>query len=489
MSDPRYSLQSTWTPAKRHKVYGAALLRLLITGFRTHGSSTLELQSPVTALCGVNGTGKSTVLQLAAAAYRSNRGSRYYISTFILAGPLDHRPFTDEASVEFSYAAAPGTAGTNPPRKLTVSRSGSAWSGYSRQPARHVLYLGTGFYVPHSERDEQFKAMICDDAFLRRDRAVLDSEVIKRLSAILLCTYDEACRNVMRKKYTRRSTHVLTARRSGGLEYSETNMGAGEARLYNLVTAIESAPEHSLILMEEPETALHPSAQYELGKYFVNVAIRRRLQILLTTHSEYVLLALPQKSRIYLKRENARIKAIPGIGVRQAVSMMDSLAVPSVYILVEDDVAEAIVKALLRLHDADFAKTARVLAAGDRSRIRQMMEVFSDQRMPVCAVRDGDVGPEPALNVYSLFGDEPPEREVFKSQNVRQHFADHHGVDWEAVDATNNRCDHHEWFDALETEAGCNRAELLPVAARSYVEGVPEMDRAALVEQIKASIP
>lgn len=489
MSDPRHRLQATWTPAKRYAAYGDALLSLCISGFRTHDNTVVELQSPVTALCGVNGTGKSTVLQLAAAAYASDQGSRYYISTFVLAGPLDQRPFLNEASVEFTYAAPPGAGGTYPLRTLTVSRSGSSWSGYDRQPKRNVLYLGTGFYVPHSDRDDQFKEMICDSSLLRRHQAMIDAEVIKSLSSILLCTYDKASRNEMRRKYARRSTHVLTARRTGGIEYSEANMGAGEARLYNLVTALESAPEQSLVLLEEPETALHPSAQYELGKYFVDVSARRRLQILLTTHSEYVLLALPQKSRIYLKRANARVKAIPGIGVRQAVSMMDNLAVPSVYILVEDDVAEAIVASLLRLHDADFAKTARVLAVGDKKRIRQMMEVFTDQRMPVCAVRDGDVGPEPALNLYSLFGHEPPEKEVFKSQNVRQHFSEYHGVDWGAIDAVNNGRDHHAWFNVLETQVGCKRAELLPVAARSYVEGLPEPDRAALVDQIKASIP
>ncbi len=63
--------------------------------------------------------------------------------------------------------------------------------------------------------------------------------------------------------------------------------------------------------------------------------------------------------------------------------MMDDLAIPAVYILVEDDVAEAIVVALLRKHDPDFLKTTRVVVAGDEQRIRQMMSVFEDQRLPI----------------------------------------------------------------------------------------------------------
>src|SRR5262249_49657719 len=153
----------------------------------------------------------------------------------------------------------------------------------------------------------------------------------------------------------------------------------------------------SLVLLEEPETALHPSAQFELGKYLVNVAERRHLQFILTTHSEYLMLALPQKSRVYFNRDASGVTTIPGIGVRQAISMMDGLAVPSMYILVEDEVGEAVVTELLRKHDPDFMKTTRVLIAGDTARIQQMMSVFDEQKMPICAVRDGDKGANPKL--------------------------------------------------------------------------------------------
>jgi len=181
----------------------------------------------------------------------------------------------------------------------------------------------------------------------------------------------------MRKNYARSIVNLIAARRAGGVEYSEADMGFGEARLYALVIFVESLPEQSLVLIEEPETALHPSAQFELGKYLVEVAMRRKIQIMITTHSEYLMLALPQRSRIYLKREGVRIVPIPGIGVRQAISMMDDLVVPAIHILVEDDVAEAVVVELLRKHSPDFLKTARVVIAGDEDRVRQIMTVFN----------------------------------------------------------------------------------------------------------------
>jgi len=489
MPDPRHELQATFVPSRRHEVYGDALLRIHIRGFRNHANTALPIESPITALCGVNGTGKSTVLQLAASAYQALIDPRYYVSSFILAGNLDSKPFADDASVEFTYAEAATADGEPGQRTLTVSRSGSSWSGYDRQPTRHVVYLGSGFYLPHAERDANFKALFGDSNFLARDRRPVDVGVVEKVSRILLCKYDAAHVTAMRKKYARRQTRFITARRENGAEYSEANMGSGEARLYVLVTTFESVPPRSSVLIEEPETSLHPCAQYELGKYLVDVTMRRGIQVILTTHSEYVLVALPQKSRIYLKRDAAGIVPLLGIGVRQAVSMMDDLAIPAVYILVEDDVAEAIVVALLRKHDPDFLKTTRVVVAGDEQRIRQMMSVFEDQRLPICAVRDGECSADRRLKLFKLFGTRAPEREIFASPSFRAVFSARYGVDWGALDLSNNGLDHHRWFDVLERHTALKRPEVLSVAAQAYLEGIPEAERTALVEQIKASIP
>lgn len=489
MADPRYELQAAFQPSRRYENYGDALLRFQIMGFRNHSNTVLNIESPVTALCGVNGSGKSTVLQLAAAAYQAPSGQRYYISTFILAGSLDRKPFRDDASVEYGYADPPSKDGAERQRVLTVSRSGSSWSGYDRQPARAVLYLGSGFYLPHAERDATFKALFGDSTFTPRHRQRIGEEVLERVSRILLCKYDAAHINAMRKKYARRHTPLISARRQGGAEYSEANMGSGEARLYAIVTRLESVPERSLVLIEEPETALHPCAQFELGKYLMDVAMRRKVQIILTTHSEYVLLALPQKSRTYLKREGDGVTPLHGVGVRQAVSMMDNLVIPSIYILVEDDVAEATVAELLRKHDPDFLKTARIVICGDKTQIQQMLAVFMDQRIPICAVRDADFGEDRTIQMFKLFGAAAPEKEIFASKAFRDGFANEHRVDWDTVDISNKGLDHHRWFDILEKHTALKRSELLPLAARFYLEGIAEADRQTLVDQIKASVP
>lgn len=487
MPDYRMVLQASFEPSTRFTHYGDALVKIRIQGIRNHADTLIDIESPVTAFCGVNGTGKSTILQVAAAAYQPISGKRYYVSTFILAGTLDYKPFEDTASIEFSYAEPRASSGAITVRSLTVTRSGSSWSGYDRQPQRLVVYLGVAFYTPHADRDDYFKSLIHDCTFISRSQSAVNDVAAKWVSQILLCKYEAAHVNSMRKKWGRTFTQLVSAKRVDGPHYSESNMGSGEARLYALVLKLESSPEKSLVLIEEPETSLHPSAQYELGKYLADVAGRRKLQIFLTTHSEYLLLALPEKSRIYLKREANRIFPIPGIGVRQAVSLMDNLAVPSIYILVEDDVAQAIVVELLRLHDLDFLKTARIIIAGDATKIKQTIDVFREQKMPICAVRDADKGADPRKHLLKLFGAEPPEKEIFKSKSFRDHMEGSLRVNWGEVDVENQDRDHHDWFDAVSRRCALNRPELLSLSARQYLNGISETDRTSLVAQIKAS--
>ena len=489
MANYKNELQASFQAARRHSNYGNVITSMVVKGFRNHVDTHIEIESPVTAFCGVNGTGKSTLLQLAAASYDGITKPRVYISSFILAGHWDTKPFSESASMEICYAEPVSASGKIEEKKLTISRSGSSWAGYDRQPIRDLLYLGLGFHIPLSERDSGFKEMFEEENFQIEDEIMIENIILENVSKILLCGYDEAHVLTIRKKWGKSCANIINTKRCEGPKYSEANMGSGEARLYALVMKMETVPEKSLVLIEEPETSLHPSAQFELGKYFAEVAKRRGLQIMMTTHSEYLLLALPQKSRIFLKREGAAIKPIPGICVRQAISMMDEIAFPSLYILVEDDVAEAIVKELLRKHDEDFLKTVRFFVSGDKDKISTVMHVLQDLRMPICAVRDGDFGSERKIMMFKLFGNEAPEIEIFKSPSFRSAFAKQYGIDWGNIDIVNRGKDHHRWFDVLVAKTARTRTEILSQAAVHYLDGISETERQSLVEQIKAVLP
>src|SRR5215471_14793776 len=116
-------------------------MQMKVSGFRCHGDTLVEIKSPITAFCGLNGTGKSTLLQLAAVAYRSPapHPQSYYIKDFLVVGTLDPTPFKPDAKVEYRYWQEDHSLKT-----VTISRSStrSGWSGYRRRPERLVQFAG-----------------------------------------------------------------------------------------------------------------------------------------------------------------------------------------------------------------------------------------------------------------------------------------------------------------------------------------------------------
>jgi hypothetical protein len=61
--------------------FGDVIVSMQINGVRCHSNTAIELNSPIGAFSGLNGTGKSTILQLAACAYRpaaAVRTRRYF---------------------------------------------------------------------------------------------------------------------------------------------------------------------------------------------------------------------------------------------------------------------------------------------------------------------------------------------------------------------------------------------------------------------------
>lgn len=96
-------LREKYKEANRYANFGPVIRRIRIEGFR--GITGLELMPsyPVLALSGLNGSGKSTVGQLMACAYRAPTTAinykRYYVKEFFPSSVLDPSPFATNAKV------------------------------------------------------------------------------------------------------------------------------------------------------------------------------------------------------------------------------------------------------------------------------------------------------------------------------------------------------------------------------------------------------
>lgn len=479
MSDPRASLQAKFQPEHRYNNFGDVLVQMHVKGFRCHSNTLIEIQSPISAFCGLNGTGKSTLLQLAAAAYdRPDRNSpRYYIKYFLVVGTLDPNPFTDDARVEFKFWQEDRSV-----KILTISRRAQTkrWSGYTRRLPRSVLFAGIGLYLPKVERHDFF-IRYASKLAVENTEEVADN--IKRWTCkVLGHTYENMQRSTV--SYSNRRESVVSVERNN-CRYSEAHMGYGEGRSQYLINALEGLPPKSLVLIEEPETSLHDHAQHEFGKYLVDVAGRKGHQILLTTHSEALLQALPSASRIYLHSTPAGIEPINGLTALQAKSLMAQGREKALHVLVEDSAGKAILTEMLRKADPTFLATAAVNIGGSCSTIKTTIKTLQSSGLPVAAVLDGDQAATPNENIFKLPGTEAPEKELFACAAAQKLIATTYGMNLVDFQTGLVDVDHHEWCARLAGRLNHEESALLCEMARAYAEQIPESERTSLVDQLK----
>lgn len=79
-------------------------------------------------------------------------------------------------------------------------------------------------------------------------------------------------------------------------EYDASLLSDGTLRVLSISAAMLSAPEHSLVVIEEIDNGVHPSRARHLLKNIREIAERRGLRVLLSTHNPALLDALPDSA-------------------------------------------------------------------------------------------------------------------------------------------------------------------------------------------------
>lgn len=80
-----------------------------------------------------------------------------------------------------------------------------------------------------------------------------------------------------------------------GVESSLADVGFGVSQVLPVITMLLSAPERSIVLLEQPELHLHPNAQSALADLLLYAAETRKLQLIVESHSEHILRRLQRR--------------------------------------------------------------------------------------------------------------------------------------------------------------------------------------------------
>ena len=92
-----------------------------------------------------------------------------------------------------------------------------------------------------------------------------------------------------------RDYEFLVKKYKGGPDVRLTDIGFGVSQVLPVLILCYYAPEGSILILEQPEAHLHPKMQTELADVLIDVVKNRNIQIILESHSEYLLSRLQRR--------------------------------------------------------------------------------------------------------------------------------------------------------------------------------------------------
>jgi predicted ATPase len=465
VADPKQALASKFKPQNRFDNFGSVIVSAKINGFRGI-KAEIKFEYPVTAISGFNGSGKSTIGQLLLCGCRkltsAVNSKRYYVVNFFPVSILDPKPFSDDASMIFTYQTdKPGVY-----RDLTVSRATTEWSGYKRPPERNTEYIGFTVYIPKVERRDL--SIYNAKGMSLGARTELENATVY-VSRILGSKYQEVYFQGVVTQW--REGELGIARRYNAI-YSENNMGFGEGRVVYTVRLLETCPAQSFIVIEEPETSLHESAQYEFAKYLIDVSLRRGHQIIVSTHSSSIINALPPEGRKLLVRSYEGVTTYDRVSSSRIKTALSAGEDGHVIICVEDEFAQSLLREILRRYDNMLLSTVSVVPFGDAKAVLSAKKALQTAGLKALAVRDADMDDNKEEHIFKLPGNLPPEKEIFQSERVQHSLLKNYGVSFQTILTAHPSLDHHHYSKACCERAQTSREVLETDCIRAFLDDV-----------------
>lgn len=395
LSDEMRKLETRWRTGNRWPQF---LEWLEIRKIRGWTGQRLFFEFPIVAIVGENGSGKSSVLQSAACAYRAPKGSGG--TTLFPAEFFPETAWDALQDVRITFGVRRGERR----EEVSMRKPTSRWLGGPDRPERPVNYIDLSRLQPVATRVGY--ASIAKQRHSEQSATTFTADQVSRLSGIMGREYDDA-RMAISSLDAKREIPVLSKQ---GRTYSGFHQGSGETTVAELLKT--SLPKHGLVLIDEIESSLHPRAQRRLLRDLAHAARVNECQIVLTTHSPYVLEELPLYARTYILESSAGKEIATGVSPQFAMTKMDDESHPECELYVEDARAQTWLREVLSRHAKELATRCSIIPFGAANVGVALGQMVVGRRFPRPTVvfLDGDQDEAPGCLV--LPGDDAPERVV-----------------------------------------------------------------------------
>lgn len=382
----------------------------------------IQFKFPITILVGPNGGGKTSVLHALYGTPHGHTTAKYWIATSLdkidkvggnhrywytyynatLKEKIQARKINDpNKNNRFAAYWEPaklviGEGMTAMPNKNAknqsfMSDSADRWKPVDRKaylinPKSESSSVERYFYNFHNSMEGTYSTRLEElgrkSAFLKRivdehktdwdwygktrvkENALLSPKQLSEVNKILGKKYTTA--RFVRHSIYDQAFSVSVLFETSSRKYTEHFAGSGELAVVNLVLSLERLEKYDLLLLDEPETSLHPGAQKRLIAHILNTIKDKKLQVVISTHSLTFVNLLPVESLVVLEESES------GVSVKENPSKLEAFhrlgdiefSAQKTTILVEDLLLLKMVEAAVRLLPKEKRAVIEVKNAG-----------------------------------------------------------------------------------------------------------------------------
>jgi len=355
----------------------------------------INFRFPITVIVGPNGGGKSSVLHAAWGIPLNHSTRRFWFSTPIdpiineqknpnrywyshyikKIDTLAQCMKISERTEELGYwePARPAQKdGMNKMPKITAqikpftSKSGDRWNQVDREShyinsksessAFDRFFTYTEFnslkdrqeyFAKYSGKFKKLLSGLIKNYYSRSASAdyFVDALSLKKINRILHKNYKSA-RYIQHNFYEQNYSPSVIFE-TNKLAYSECFAGSGELAVVNFVLKLNKLKDYDLLLLDEPETSLHPAAQKELIRLLLEVALEKKIQVIISSHSPTFVESLPLNALVVLYESEEGISAKINPTKSSAFFSLGATEKEKITILTEDSLLEALVSRVI----------------------------------------------------------------------------------------------------------------------------------------------
>jgi len=344
-------------------------------------NSKIDFTFPLTVFVGQNGCGKSSALQALFGCPKGKSVATYWFSTSV--DPIKDLAQEDRHCLIYSYD---GGGMTKEVLKTRINKEGHPDLWDTSEPiARYSMQMGSRsspiekdvIYVNFRAVQSAFEKAFHEERppasgiqqhlryrswYLRRlltghrklphfkgkthDPAVqLNAIELAAASKILGRAYNSA--TILHHRIFDHWGYsvILTTPHAS---YSEAFAGSGETAVVLLVHEVLQSSPKSLLLLDEPETSLHPGAQRQVLDFLLQECVRAKHQIIICTHAPALVETLPGSAlKVFTPKPTGDFRIVQDVLPHEAFYYLGQPLPDKKTLIVEDRLANLLVDEVL----------------------------------------------------------------------------------------------------------------------------------------------